>query len=157
MISYWHLLQQNGTSWAAHILISPEYKVLSKTCNKSPELNSVISYWHLPQQNGTSWAAHVLISPEYKVLHWAATNWKHRIQYLLEFWNVLKTWTGCPEALKNIIPKDEGDYAEEEILTLERQLAQFYAQSFFNRFGQAAVILHCVNEGSWIIHTAVGL
>jgi len=43
---------------------------------------------------------------------------------------------------------DEGDYAEEEILTLEHQLAQFYMQSFFNRFGQGAVIPHCVNEGS---------
>jgi len=86
-----------------------------------------------------------------------ATNWKHHIQYLLEFWNVLKTWAGCPEVLKNIIPKDEGDYAKEKILTLECQLAQFYMQSFFNRFGRAAVILYCVNEESWIIHTAVGL
>jgi hypothetical protein len=76
-----------------------------------------------------------------------ATNWKYRIPYLLAFWKVLKTWADCPEALKNIVPKGEGDYAEEEILTLERQLAQFYTQSFFNTFGRAAVVPHRLNEG----------
>ena len=93
---------------------------------------------------------HSLLIPDinYSLDGLTATNWKHHIQYLLEFWNVLKTWAGCPEVLKNIILKNEGNYAEEEILTLECQLAQFYTQSFFNRFGRAAVILHCINEGS---------
>ena len=62
-------------------------------------------------------------------------NWKHQIPYLLEFWKVLKTWAGCLEAPKSIVPKNEGDYAEEETLTLEHQLSQFYMQSFFNTFG----------------------
>ena len=76
-----------------------------------------------------------------------AANWKYRIPYLLEFWKVLKTWAGCPEALKNIVPKDEGDYTQEEISALECQLAQFYTQSFFNKFGRAAVIPHRPHEG----------
>ena len=80
---------------------------------------------------------HSLLVPDinYSIDGLTATNWKHRIPYLLEFWKVLKTWAGCLEALKSIVPKNEGDYAEEETLTLECQLAQFYPQSFFNMFG----------------------
>ncbi|KDQ49339.1 hypothetical protein JAAARDRAFT_51795 [Jaapia argillacea MUCL 33604] len=72
----------------------------------------------------------------------AARSWSERVPYLCVLQDVMKTWVGEHPADMSIVLHREGGNRESAVLALERALARFYTQSFFNFFGRAASTPH---------------
>lgn len=71
----------------------------------------------------------------------ASQNQAKRLPYLLALKRLMKEWDGeLPPCVR--VEKPVEQYSEEEISELEKDIATFYTQSFFNHFGRAAVIPH---------------
>ncbi|KAF8078229.1 hypothetical protein FPV67DRAFT_1403925 [Lyophyllum atratum] len=76
-----------------------------------------------------------------------AEHWSDRATYLLAMLRVVKSWVDCPASLREVEAKPAADYTEEEMVGMERELARFYAQSFFNYFARAAIVPHRLPHG----------
>ena len=50
---------------------------------------------------------------------------------------VMSTWPNCPQALEVALREDA---AESEAAEMEKVVAHFYCQTFFNYFGRAATL-----------------
>jgi hypothetical protein len=72
----------------------------------------------------------------------AAESWKERAPYIVALWKVVKTWSTCPQPLKDIVDKAVANFSEGEILGLEQDVARYYTQSFYNHFSRAAIVPH---------------
>jgi hypothetical protein len=72
----------------------------------------------------------------------AADKLEDRLPYLLFMKRLMSTWAGpIPEAIQSQ-DKSASCFSVAEIEELERQVARFYTQSFFNYFGRAAIVPH---------------
>ncbi|KAF8060157.1 hypothetical protein FPV67DRAFT_1674119 [Lyophyllum atratum] len=76
-----------------------------------------------------------------------AERWSDRATYLLVMLRVVKLWADCPASLTEVAAKPAAQYTEKEILGMERELARFYTQSFFNYFARAPITPHRLTLG----------
>lgn len=72
----------------------------------------------------------------------ASKSWSDRVPYLLAMRRLMKDWRGAPQSLTDFTELRPTDYSEAEVILLERTMALFYTQSFFNHFGRAAMVPH---------------
>lgn len=63
--------------------------------------------------------------------------WLERVPCIFAMKKVMKTWQGHPSSLETVKP---AGWTEEEFLDLEKQIASFYADTFFLYFGHAPVL-----------------
>jgi hypothetical protein len=68
----------------------------------------------------------------------AAEKWQERAQHVLAMRDVMQSWKGFDNAHLSV----GKEYGEREIVVMETALAKFYAQSFFDFFGRAAILPH---------------
>jgi hypothetical protein len=78
-------------------------------------------------------------------------DWRERHHYLLAMFRLMATWEGKqPPIFRKLSEENEGtDLRKEQMKELEESIAQFYTQSFFDYFGRAALIPHCVAQPSY--------
>ncbi|GLB34371.1 hypothetical protein LshimejAT787_0112550 [Lyophyllum shimeji] len=76
----------------------------------------------------------------------AAEDLSARAPYLLAMVKVMKSWHDCPLLLKDLFERPAEEYTEVEMVEIERVVARFYTQSFFNYFARAPIIPHRLNS-----------
>ncbi|RDB30786.1 hypothetical protein Hypma_005864 [Hypsizygus marmoreus] len=68
----------------------------------------------------------------------AARNWFDRMPHVHALACLMSAWKGCPYE----ISRCERNMRESQLLQMERLVAQFYCQCFFDYFGRAAIVPH---------------
>ena len=76
-------------------------------------------------------------------------NWRSRRHYLLAMFRLMVAWEGRkPQIFGRLSGGDAADLGKEQMKEFEESIAQFYTQTFFDYFGRAALIPHCIAEPS---------
>jgi hypothetical protein len=78
----------------------------------------------------------------------AAPSITERAQYVLALKRLMKGWKGRVPLQIGSDEKPVKQYSVVELTTLERAVATFYTQSFFNFFGRAAIVPHRLQVSS---------
>ena len=73
-----------------------------------------------------------------------ANDWKERLPFVLALVNVMAHWEGSQPSAFEIQSRAFEDFTQDQALELEREAALFYTQTFYNYFGRAALIPHCI-------------
>ncbi|PPQ78922.1 hypothetical protein CVT24_012421 [Panaeolus cyanescens] len=76
---------------------------------------------------------------------------QERLPFLQRLAEVLTAWPGHPPCADHVVqlrPNHLHQYGRERTRLLERELASFYCQQFFNHFGRAAMIPHRIYSPS---------
>jgi len=73
-----------------------------------------------------------------------ANDWRERVSFVSALVNMMSCWKGSkPEVFKYWLHRAE-ELSEGLALELEHEAAHFYMQTFYNYFGCARLIPHCV-------------
>jgi hypothetical protein len=83
---------------------------------------------------------HVTISSENRGL--AADDLSERFRFVVELLHVMKSWRGDKPAIFDISMDNLRDSTRQTRILLEKTIAKYYCQQFFNYFGRAAQIPH---------------
>jgi len=78
----------------------------------------------------------------------AAPSTAERAPYLLAMKRLMKGWKGSVPSQIVADEKPVEQYSALELTALERAVAKFYTQSFFNFFGRAAIVPHQLQVSS---------
>ncbi|KAK7037344.1 hypothetical protein VNI00_011094 [Paramarasmius palmivorus] len=77
----------------------------------------------------------------------AADSLASRIPWILCMKKVLKTWPGSEAYMLLQTDRERPEqFTDTEALDLEKSVALFYCQSFYNKFGRPPIIPHCLHE-----------
>ena len=69
----------------------------------------------------------------------AAEIWQERVPHVVAMRDVMQSWRGF-DSVDLVVRKEAKEYTESEVVVMETALAKFYAQSFFDFFGRAAIL-----------------
>lgn len=83
---------------------------------------------------------HVTISSENCGL--AADDLNERFRFVVELLHVMKSWKGDKPAIFSISTDNLRDSTRQTRILIEKTIAKYYCQQFFNHFGRAAQIPH---------------
>jgi len=73
-----------------------------------------------------------------------ANDWRERLPFVLAFVGVMSCWEGLkPKVFDYRLYRVE-ELSQNQVLELEHEAACFYMQTFFNHFGRASLIPHCI-------------
>ncbi|KAK0474598.1 hypothetical protein IW261DRAFT_1568602 [Armillaria novae-zelandiae] len=68
----------------------------------------------------------------------AHSNWLERAPYLFTMCRCMQQWNDCPLSLSPSSDQ-KGGYSESEVEVIEQEMAYFYAESFFMKFGREPI------------------
>jgi hypothetical protein len=73
-----------------------------------------------------------------------ANDWRERLPFILALVNVMSRWEGSqPKVFEYRLRRVEA-FSQDRALELELEMARFYTQTFYNYFGRACLIPHCI-------------
>ena len=73
-----------------------------------------------------------------------ANDWKERLPFILALVKVMSCWGGSqPTVFEYRLHRVE-DFSQDRALELELEAARFYTQTFYNYFGRACLVPHCI-------------
>ncbi|KAF9041436.1 hypothetical protein BJ165DRAFT_1530157 [Panaeolus papilionaceus] len=73
----------------------------------------------------------------------ASDTLEERLEYLINFAKVVKTWPGCPEFISQLSTRRQASsIGTARASQFENAIAQFYCQQFWNRFRRAPQVPH---------------
>lgn len=73
-------------------------------------------------------------------------DWRARLPHIIALVRVMRSWGGKQPAAFGLVGSLRGNFTEPHALELERAVAVFYTQNFFNFFGRAALLPHRITE-----------
>jgi hypothetical protein len=75
-----------------------------------------------------------------------ADDWETRLPYVFALRDIMVSWVGCRQFIKPLSPAElMGGFSKMRFQEVEAEVTQFYTQSFFDYFGRAASIPHCIS------------
>jgi len=80
-----------------------------------------------------------------------AKNWRGRLPFILAFMNMMFHWRRSKPTVLDSRLRCPDEFSHDQALELEHKAAQFYMQTFFNHFGRASLIPHCILPAIWLL------
>jgi len=80
----------------------------------------------------------------YMNIGFVANDWREQVPFISALMNMMSCWEGLkPEVFKYQLHHAE-ELLEGLVLELKHKAACFYTQTFYNYFGHAPLISHCI-------------
>ena len=123
---------------------------LDQCANRDPvkvdlEIHIQEILWCFPDMSGVS----VIMIP-YANAGLVANDWTEQLPFILAFVGVMSCWKGLKPKVFDYQLHTIEELSQNQVLELEHEAACFYMQTFFNHFGRASLIPHCILRASVI-------
>jgi len=95
--------------------------------------------WCFPNTSGVS-----VVTIPYVNAGLVTNDWRERLPFILAFVGVMSCWEGLKPKVFDYWLHRVKELSQNQALELEHEAACFYMQTFFNHFGWASLIPHCI-------------
>lgn len=116
---------------------------LDRRASKNPLVDAEISIQRL-QRCFPDTSEFPFVKIPYVNVGLVANDWRERLPFILALVNVMSSWGGSKPMVFQYRLHGVEQFSQDRALELEREAAVFYTQTFYNYFGRASIIPHCI-------------